>query len=861
MNSKCIRILKANWKTLIQARRAYFAFSTNGYDARRNAHAVPILLVDKVPMSKTTITTQQPGAKVDKVAFGEVVVNKAGSFVFNVDPKSTLTATTTVRDVMKHFASLATASGALKELSSLQNFSKMARPKVETASASIKLDLTSDDELATKGGKKSYLKNKQKQEQDKSGTRKKGLGHSAPLSDDEVAAESTFSALLVGLKKWNATFHGQITRENIGYAKGELVEVGKVAARWKTDHSKKADSKRGKAVESVIQKLASLNAQIKEHEAVWWSEDETNEMMDMADKLIDNGLGDPDYKGNLRFMLADADKVIKFLVARIKAPRIQQDDRSTLNLRLDQVRAARTRALKDQRARLDQQIQKLDKAWDQLGKMDNPKAREQIVRLTTESLGDIKTQSEDISSYLNDDTPMGPTALVAMREAAEKLVEEVTSLMLQARKVDPDNTRLDSDIQKTMGAINALMNGLRRRGCDSNELGPITRSLTSASLQLTQLLIERAQASGGDWAGSLGRENTCASTMRANLVRFEGRDFANELFADAAELIAQDRDLVARDVDFEPVEWLEQRSQLKALAKKRLAGMGLADNIIEDAVAMVWPAVSVSRVYDPSVVPTPGLVATAVLRKHPDLLVAYCRQLDTVVNSKLAHSSGVIDFQAILTARIEEGLPIAPVDIIRALSTELRGSDETLEERLEAMQLVDKGDKDLEARASEAMAMTVAIQQKSQRSNKELYEKVTAIFKAAVDPLLKPGVAARIPKNIRVICLSAVSESGKRGATERQKFNLVRDILVLRWLAPTITNHGGQIDDEAKPSRQPMGKLMQYSANGTTSSEANIAPLMPLVTEYTPKFQSFFEDIIVATIKELKESGKQARVA
>ncbi len=776
MNTKCIQLIKKNWPGIMQRKGGCFAFSLNGYDARKSPHARPILLVDASPVTKTAITTQDPTARVEKVAFGVLQFNKAGNLAFHIDPKSTLTSTAMIRAGLKHFASLARADGALKELASLQNITKLSRAKVDTASGKIRLDVPSDDQLAQDGGKKSYIKNKQKQQLEDEGSDNSGgiIGIKNPLargprSDDEVAAESTFKALLVGLKKWNDTFHGTLTRENVAYAKSELVEIGKVARKWKDSHKKKATSKRGKAVESVIQKLAELNQQVKEHEARWWSEDETNEMLDLADQIIDSELKDAPYKGNLGFLLADADKALRYLKQRSTDRKLEADDRDALKQKHDELRRARTRAVEEKQKENDLQSQKLEKAWDQIGKRDLPEVTRQVERLTGALMEDLSTHTQDVVDWMNDDAPMGPTSIDRVKTSALKIIREATELAVRVRRSERGSIALDSKIKKTMEAIDKMLKAMRKRGAfDDQDFAPILTELTSAAVKLTELQLQQSQKKGGDWTGSLGREDTATSAMRTSLIRFSGEGFVNELMSEAAQLIEQNKGKSLKEPEFGPSDWATHISALKERCATALKPLGISDGQIDEGVTDVWPNTSIKRKFDDMSVPSVGLVATAALIRHPELVDTYTRQVESLLGVKFGFSVGIHDIPGFIRRRVQQKQPVGPNDVVRDLPQKVRGKDELLDTRLSDVGLLTDEDKDLGARGSEALAVFVGIRDKNHRENTEMYEVITEVFKSFADPLLKPDTISAIPKNIRAICLKSVLDLDRLGATERQ---------------------------------------------------------------------------------------------
>jgi tetratricopeptide (TPR) repeat protein len=242
VNARCIRDLKVKWKTLNTNKRGFFVFAFNGYDAKSNPEALPILLVDQDPLKKDAVTKIDPGAEVTRLAYGQVVFDRGGALSFELDARSPFKSTSDLKKGLQHFAKQARSDGALKELSSLQNLSKLSQPKTQLGGAGIRIEKSADLDSGDKTPPK------------KSG----GL--------PKLTTDQDFDRLRELLKAWHDSHHGQLSWEGLETARKELVALGKLAAKWLSDNALAPDPGRKGVVDGVVAKLKILNKQITDYE-------------------------------------------------------------------------------------------------------------------------------------------------------------------------------------------------------------------------------------------------------------------------------------------------------------------------------------------------------------------------------------------------------------------------------------------------------------------------------------------------------------------------------------------------------------------------------------------------------------------
>jgi len=834
VNSKSVRALKTNWAKVLSNNKGHFIFSLNGWDARKNPDAIPFLMCDSEPLKKPDVSKLDSSVDISKVAFGPLTVDRSGNLVFVIDKSSTLKAETALKAGIKHFGKLAkSGDGPLKELASLTQLSKLAKPKTQTGGDVLKVEgLSTDDELAKSAKKTNYTKSK------KAISKKK-------TTEEKLADKSSFNALLFALKKWHTTYEDKLSRENVMGAQAGLVEIGKLAATWKEKHDKDWLNKdRKKAIKNIIERLKVLNEEIKQARAVWAKADDDFTIESLAEDALDTGseLKPEDRVENL-------DKALEHYAKQLKEE-TDPEELEALTNRLEELKEARSESLKTLQEEGGKSWTKLDKAWDRLAEKDNPTVREQITLMSKKVLESTSEISKDLVRGLGDETiDGGERDALLMRATA--LADEVLQI---ARKAGED---LDVEAFKApINAVEEMLFALEKYG-DTDEVSDIRDKLKDGATQLTKALIIHASRHGGEgWAGALGRGNDHTSKIRAAYVRFEGREAANTLLGGIVDDMEAHKTISAPQIVYTPPDLSELNSKLQERVMAQIAPITLDMTSKTSFFGKQFPNLAtLANAGTGLTYPSVGDIITDFFVTFPEKLLAYTNTILSDIQTITGTHIDAHDVLVIVKDRVARGLPLDKLSVIQSMPAEKRGSDHTLKDRLLERGIIDGGDDKLQ---SDGMSMIDTFERevpiaaaKHAVKHKETYDLLARILKASLDPLLAPKKLRAVPESIRALCLETVNTTVKQGASEKESYNLVADILLLRWLVPIVSFSGGKFEAGSKPKPNKLsiqlGALMQCIGNGTKPKGLQQAPLVPVVEEYTRKFNTYVKAMIADT--------------
>lgn len=855
MNDTAILKLKAWWPSVIQALntggKAHFVFSTNGWDAVKQPDRLPYLLSNTTPLDKTSITKLDPRAEVTKVAFGTLEKDLTGGFTFNIDKASTLKAATSVRTGIKHFATVAADSqGPLKSLASLQGLAKLKQPKTQVGSSTLEVKgLKTDTDLAGSGGKKSYVKKQQK------GTK----------TDDQIARGSTFNTMLVGLKSWHSTYNDKLTRENVDQAEVDLTEIAKLASEWEKSHKKDWFNKdRKKAVSEVIERLKLLKQEITDARKRWAEADRAFEESVVIDKAL--GVDEPDPKRRL-----EACKKAEVMLAQhLKQDDLDPDEREALEQEQSKLKRAHREVLTQLQEQNGDDWGVLAAKWNLRKRKPDPEKERKLTEKTKELLAPVPELVEDLKEALVGGKPKGSYDAAIKR--ADTLSMDVLAMVSTAKLSKEVTGKPIEALEGLLKALEPADNPLFKTDPDDLKKladcrARIRERLRATASHLTRLLIEDTSSGKHDesWVTALGRENSAVSQTRALVCRYEGKEFANTLLETASQKLSEVGMKSVSRLELPPIVKNDMigaklDAAYEQLVMKQLTALNMEPPIpqdkVKEALKTLLPDLTDMQKVDSHSYPSVGKAVARVLELNQDYLEEFMKSsYHKITDWKRTPHLDYSDVRPVIIKRVKMGLPVDLPSIIRALPEKYRGSDDTLDERMELKGLLDPEVAKLEKKAGETLVtyqkQTHELMEQHTLENAEMYSAASEIFKAVLDPLLNPGKVTAIPQPIRKLCQETVDTCEEQGATGDRRYALVADILLLRWLNPILNFYGGKYDTDKKRSASRMGtfvaSLLQNVANGTLPREYETQALVPLVKEYTLKFKTFTEAMIKAT--------------
>lgn len=463
------------------------------------------------------------------------------------------------------------------------------------------------------------------------------------------------------------------------------------------------------------------------------------------------------------------------------------------------------------------------------------------------------------------------------------------------------SARVQELFTSTCEALGGLLIALLAQDLDDDARRIVVEGGRATIAHLDSRFVEGAAAGGGDWIGSLGRANTGLAKLRVSYTRALGQAVAEELTGGVVELLEQsdpklmgqiliktdDAEAAAIKAEMSELVLAElarlQPHKVHGIGKKKQAAKAAVDkqrrwlrSLVEGVVQDSLPT-GVELTEHRTSLPSLGVLLAKVLTR---LEQAGSSGTAEIPGASEAFLAGQVDAllalkepapddpegwrgqcRVVVEAELRAGHSLSLQDLAKELlragllspeelAASLQGKEaRARQQRAQAASLVVNRSAKWQA-ANQAQGKQLALQHA--RENQDNLVLIQDTFKAFVDPLLAPGGWRKVPPAVRRLCVASVDDLEAAGVQGRQRFTGVRDQIFLRWLNPQLARLAGKLRHPGRGRvAQDASRLVLSAALGTQVKTAELLSLQGLVSRYQPRFDTFLEDLVEGTRREL----------